>query len=165
MRGVATGLLTATLAVAAHGAGGGAVPGGAASALLAVLAVTVGALTLCWPPAAGPVGLAVLLAAGQLVGHGLLGAATQHHAAPVTPTGVMVAAHLVAVVVAAGLIAAGDRLCRALCHVARAVVRVPSAPIGSAAVVVTPASDHPSRATLLLAASVTHRGPPVGLAI
>ncbi len=50
LRGTAAGLLTAALAVAAHGVGSGAPPTGAATAQLAVLAATVGALAADHPP-------------------------------------------------------------------------------------------------------------------
>jgi hypothetical protein len=163
IRGVATGLLTAALAVAAHTVGGGAPPTGAAAVQLAVLAATVGALAAILTRATQARVLVGLLAAGQLLGHLMLGAVGHHHtvsAAP--PAAAMLAAHLAAITVGAGLIAAGDRLWRAVSRAVRAVVRVVCPPVGVVAVVAARRADQPLRSALLLAASVSHRGPPVG---
>jgi hypothetical protein len=43
----------------------------------------------------------------------------------------------------------------------RAAVRIVVAPVAIAPVVVTGGADQPLRSALLLAASVSHRGPPV----
>jgi hypothetical protein len=72
----------------------------------------------------------------------------------------MLAAHLVAIAVGALLIASGERLCRALLRVVRAVVRVVHAVFAPPAVRARHV-DQPLRSALLLAASVSHRGPPV----
>ena len=72
LRGIAAGLLTAALAVAAHGVADGAAPSGTAVALLAVLAATVGGLATTISRAADVRVLLGLLAAGQLVGHLML---------------------------------------------------------------------------------------------
>ena len=164
VRGVATGLLTAALAVAAHGAGGGALPTGATAALLAVVAATAGAVATTISRTRSPRYLLALLAAGQLLGHVLLSAAGHHHAGPTAPpAAAMFAAHLLAIVAGATLIGAGDRLWRALSHTVRAVVRV--APAITATPAAAPRSaDQPLRSALQLAASVSHRGPPVSLA-
>jgi hypothetical protein len=74
----------------------------------------------------------------------------------------MVAAHVAAVTCAAALIAAASYLCTAVSRVVRtaaaptpdAVVAAPSPAFGNA--------DQPLRSALLLAASMSHRGPPVG---
>ena len=109
MRGVAAGLLTAALAVAAHGVGGGGVPPGATTALLAVLAATVGASATTAPRAGRPSALFGLLAGGQLLGHLVLSAAGHHHAeSSAPPAAAMLAAHLLAIVVGAALITTGD---------------------------------------------------------
>jgi len=164
VRGVATGLLTAALAVAAHGAGGGVLPYGAAMSLLAVLAATAGALATAIPDAGSPRRLLSLLAVSQLLGHLLLSTAGHHHAASsAPPAAAMLAAHLLAIVAGATLIAVGERLWRALSRAVRAVV-----PIGCTVVArpmaVARRADQPMRSALLLAASVSHRGPPVSLA-
>jgi hypothetical protein len=64
-----------------------------------------------------------------------------------------------AVVVGALLIAAGDRLCAAVSRVVEVATRDVVAPIPSRSVL-TWAADQPLRSALLLAASVSHRGPP-----
>jgi hypothetical protein len=164
VRGVAAGLLTATLAVAAHGAGGGPLPSGAVAALLAVVAVTAGALATSVSRARSPWYLLGLLAAGQLLGHVLFSAAGHHHTDPAAPPGAaMFAAHLVAIVVGATLISAGDRLWRAVSRTVRAIVRVVCAVVARPAAAARSA-DQPLRSALMLAASVSHRGPPVGFA-
>lgn len=160
LRGVASGLLTATLAVAAHSAGGAEMPSGAAVVQLAVLATTVGALTATVQRAAQTPVLLGLLAAGQGVGHLLLGAAGHAHAAAAPAA--MLAAHVVAIATGAALIAAGDRLCRAVSRVARATVPVVRPPISKRLRYNVRRVGQPLRSALLLAASITHRGPPVG---
>jgi hypothetical protein len=161
VRGVATGLLTAALAIAAHGAGGGFLPNGATMALLAVLASTAGAVAVTIPRADAPHYLLAILAVGQLLAHVLLGAAGHHHAS--TSTVAMITAHMMAVVAGAALIGACDRLWRALSCAVRAAVRVVAQVTVRPAAVVHRA-DQPPRSALLLAASVSHRGPPVSLA-
>lgn len=160
-RGVATGLLTGTLAVAAHGVAGGALPAGAATALLVVLAATVGAFAALSTSAAKPVVLVGLLGAGQLVGHLLLSVAGHHHAASTVPSAsTMLVAHVLAVVLGASLIVAGERLWCALSRAVRAVGLVVWPVVGTRVVAVRRV-DQPLRSALLLAASVSHRGPPV----
>ncbi|WP_006242454.1 hypothetical protein [Mycolicibacterium tusciae] len=163
VRGVATGLLTVALAVAAHGAGGGGLPNGAAMSLLAVLAATAGALATAIPHASSPRCLLILLAVGQLLGHLVLSAVDHHHAgSSAPPATAMLAAHLLAIVAGATLIAVGERLWRALSRAVRAIVRIDCAVVARPMTVARRA-DHPLRSALLLAASVSHRGPPVSL--
>ena len=103
-----------------------------------------------------------LLAAGQVCGHVMLSAVGHSHATTAAPpAAAMLAAHVVAVGVGALLIAACDRLCRAVSRAVRAAVRIVVAPVAVAPVVVTGGADQPLRSALLLAASVSHRGPPV----
>jgi hypothetical protein len=162
LRGTAAGLLTAALAVAAHAAGGGAPPTGPVVAQLAVLAATVGALAATIARAADARVLLGLLAAGQLCGHIVLSAVGHSHASTTAPPAVvMLAAHVVAIGAGALLIAASDRLCRAVSRAVRAVVRIVAAPVAVVPVVVIGDADQPLRSALLLAASVSHRGPPV----
>ncbi|WP_099042499.1 hypothetical protein [Mycobacterium neglectum] len=164
VRGVATGLLTAALAVAAHGAGGGAIPNGAVTSLLAVLAATAGALATTIPQTGTPRCLLGLLAASQLLGHLLLSTADHHHvgsAAP--PAAAMLATHLLAIVAGAILIGVGERLWRALSVAVRGVVRIGYA-VAARPMTVARRADQPLRSALMLAASVSHRGPPVSLA-
>jgi hypothetical protein len=145
---------------------GGALPPGAAAVLLSVLAVTIGSVAANIDRTAdGPV-LLGLLAVGQLVAHVMLTAAGHADCAASggPPAAAMLAAHAVALVVGAALIAAGDRLCVAVASALRALAaEVPRMPATGAAAAVT-AGDQPLRSALLLAASVSRRGPPVSLA-
>ncbi|MDT5014160.1 MAG: hypothetical protein QOD39_320 [Mycobacterium sp.] len=162
---MATGLLTVALAVAAHEVGGGGPPAGAAAVQLAVLAATIGALAAVLARAADARVLVGLLTIGQLVGHLMLSAVGHHHTpSTAPPAAAMLAAHLLAIAVGAVLIAAGDRLCRAVSRTARAVVRTVYLPVEIALVVEARRADQPLRSALLLAASVSHRGPPVSFA-
>ncbi len=162
LRGTAAGLLTAALAVAAHSVGSGSPTTGAVVAQLAIVAATVGALAATIARASDAKVLLGLLAAGQLCGHVMLAAVGHSHAVTMAPpAAVMLAAHVIAVGSGAVLIAASDRLCRAVSRAVRATVRVVAAPVAVAPVAVVGGADQPLRSTLLLAASVSHRGPPV----
>jgi hypothetical protein len=163
LRGIAAGLLTAALAVAAHGATDHAVPSGTAVALLAVLAATVGALTTSMSRASDARVLLGLLGTGQLVGHVMLTVAGHRHGTAAAPGSAMLAAHALAVLAGAVLIATGDRLCRAVSRVLEVAVRAVVPPVPTKPFVIALA-DHPQRSALLLAASVSHQGPPVSLA-
>jgi hypothetical protein len=161
LRGTAAGALTAALAVAAHGFADGATPSGAAVPLLAVLAATVGALAATTARAAETGVLLGLLALGQLVGHVMLTAVGHGHTSTAPPVIAMLVAHVLAVAVGAALIAAGDRLCRAVSRAVEVTARPVAAPISAAPALATAGADQPLRSALLLAASVSHRGPPV----
>ena len=159
-RGASTALLTAALAVGAHALAGG-VPSGAGVALAVVLAAAVGALAASTRHALGICGLVAVLAAGQVLGHAVMAAAGHAHSAHVAPTSLMVGAHGAAVVAGAVLIAAGDRLCRALSTMVRAlIVRAPRP--SHVVDIAAAAANQPMQWMLLLRASVSHRGPPVG---
>jgi hypothetical protein len=162
---MAAGMFTAGLAVAAHSMAGGVAPSGAAAALLAMLACTVGALIATAERTADARILVVLLGAGQLLGHLVLTAVGHHHSAAAGGIPIpMLVAHVTAVVAGGALIAACDRLCRSVSSAvrvcARAVMPVPAGPATARVV----SADQPRRSALLLAASVSHRGPPVSLA-
>ena len=164
-RGIATAALTVALAVAAHGAAGGPTPSGAGAAVVGVMAITLGALATAIPQAASWPGLLVLLASGQLFGHVLLGSAGhQHSAMPGHHAAVMTAAHMVAVIVGAALIAAAGRLGAALSRAVRAAIAPQRVPVGCAPAPAFAGGDQPLHSSLQLAASVSHRGPPVRLA-
>jgi hypothetical protein len=166
LRALAVGLLTVALAMAAHTMSGGAVPAGAAAAVLCVLAVTLGAVAATVDRTADGRILFALLAVGQLIAHVLLAAAghAQCAASGRPPAMAMLAAHAVAVVVGAALIAAGGRLCRAATSALRAFASERAAILATAAAAAVNAGDQPLRSTLLLAASVSRRGPPASLA-
>ena len=162
LRGTAAGSLTAALAVAAHGAGGGALPSGAVAAQLAVLTVTLGAVAATVTAASRSIVLCALLGTGQLLAHALLTVAAGHpHGAdPLPPGPAMLIAHLVAVSVGAFLIAGGARLCATMSRVVRAAARPRRLPVVPTPVWLVGA-DQPPHSALFLAASVSHRGPPV----
>jgi hypothetical protein len=129
-----------------------------------VLAATVGTLAATLARAADTQVLLGLLAAGQLFGHVMLSAVGHSHASATPPAAAMLVAHLAAIAAGAALIAAGDRLCRAVLRVIRAAVRTVCPPVVVAPVMASGDADQPLRSALLLAASLSHRGPPVRLA-
>jgi hypothetical protein len=163
LRGLAAGSLTVALAAAAHGAAGGAVPSGATAAELGLLAVTIGALSAT---IAGGERIRVqlaLLAAGQLLAHILLGTVGHHHGNATGPSGAtMVLAHLIAITCGAALIATAEYLCSALSRAVRAADPPAPLPVTGAPTPAFRDADQPLRSALLLAASMSHRGPPVG---
>lgn len=165
LRGTAAGFLTGTLALAAHGVGSGALPTGAAAPELLILAATAGALAAAIPRAADAHVMLGLLCAGQLVGHLMLAAAGHSHGPSHAPAAWMMAlAHLGAVAIGAVLISLGDRLCRAVSRVLARPGRCAALPAAPPAIVAITSADQPLRWTLFLAASMSHRGPPVSLA-
>jgi hypothetical protein len=94
---MAAGLLTAALAVAAHGVAGSGAPTGTAVVLLAVLATTVGALAATIARTADACVLLGLLATGQVVGHLMLSVAGHSHGASMSLAPDMLAGHALAV--------------------------------------------------------------------
>ncbi|OBB30920.1 Uncharacterised protein [Mycolicibacterium fortuitum] len=162
LRGTAVGSLTVALAVAAHGAAGGSLPGGAVAAQLVVLALTLGTVAATLSGASRAVVLWGLLGTGQVLAHALLTTAGHEHGVPAGP--LMFGAHVAAVSLGAGLIACGARLSAAMSRVVRVVVSEGRAAPGSPAHVTARSADQPLHSALQLAASVSHRGPPVGVA-
>ena len=162
-RGGAVGALTAVLAGAAHGTASGAGPGGSGIGLLLVLAVGLGAVVDASPRAVGPVRLVGLLAAGQLAGHLVL-AAGAHHGHPADPGSLpgtlMLGAHIAAVLAGGILLAVADRFARALSRAVRACTRIVLRAKDFPARTVLPVADHPLHRRVLIAASISHRGPP-----
>ena len=162
---MATAALTATLAVAAHAAAGGPTPSGAGAAIVGVMAITLGALATAIPQAASWPGLLALLASGQVFGHVLLGSAGHQHSATTGHhSAVMTAAHVVAVIVGAALIAAAGRLGEALSRAVRAAIAPSACPSDRAPARGIRRRRPTASLRLQLAASVSHRGPPVRLA-
>jgi hypothetical protein len=157
--------LTAALAIAAHSTAGGELPSSATAALLTLLAVTLGALVATIQEAADFKALVAVLAVGQLLGHAVLGAAGHSHSPAATASaGLMLAAHVVAIAVGAALIAAGGRLCAAVSRTLLSATPSPPRPIAEASTTVVGSADQPLHSALSLAASVSHRGPPVSFA-
>lgn len=129
-RGGLVGVLVGVLAVAAHGAAGGGVPGSAESALVLLAAAVAGCAAELF--AAGPGAVFALLGLGQLashlalsglVGHGHAGAVAAR--GPVLPSGWMLVAHAVATVGCAVLISMAERLFGAVSGAVRAVLARP----------------------------------------
>ncbi|WP_407443087.1 hypothetical protein [Rhodococcus sp. (in: high G+C Gram-positive bacteria)] len=150
--GSTAGITTAALAAAAHGAAGGGVPTGPASALLVAVAAGVG-IVGAYVPTLPPI---ALLTVGQLGTHAVLSALTEGH--PHT-SGSMFAAHLVAVAGCAVLLVAAARLFDACSTAIRAV----TLRLGGVHV---PASLAPTRTTDPLVwgrapPAISRRGPPV----
>ncbi len=156
LRGGAVGMLTAALALAAHGTASGAFPAGAGLSQLLVLAAATAAVSATTRGGLRP--LLAVLVAGQLLGHQLLDIG-QHSHVQAHPLA-MTAAHLSAVLAGAVLIAAGERLCAALSR-AIGVITGPVSP----RVPATPRNyrpdDQPRHSARMVRASISHRGPPV----
>jgi hypothetical protein len=91
----------------------------------------------------------------------MLSAAGHSHDATTAPPAVaMLLAHVVAIGTGTLHIAAGDRLYNAVSRAVRAV-RIDITPVAVAPAVMIREAEQPLRSALLLAASVSHRGPPV----
>jgi len=150
--GTTAGIATAVLAVAAHGAAGGGVPTGPTAVLLVAIAAGVGVLG-AHQPSLPPL---VLLAGGQAATHAALTTLVPGHT---HPSACMFAAHAVAVVGCALLLAAAARLYAACGTVVRvALLRLP--------VIAAPAVLAPTRSTDRLVwgrapPAISRRGPPV----
>lgn len=132
--------------------------------MLVLLAATIGTLVAAVRDAADVKVLAALLAAGQLLGHAVLGAVGHAHAAAAAPSGPMLAAHVAAVAAGTALIVVGGHLCATMCRVLRATSTRTHRPVASVPPLVVGSADQPLRSALLIAASMSHRGPPVSLA-
>jgi hypothetical protein len=103
------------------------------------------------------------MAAGQVLGHVLLGTVGHHHASAAGPSATaMVAAHLVAIACGAALIAAAGYLCAAISRAVRTAVAPTPTPVTTVPLAALGDADQPLRSALQLAASMSHRGPPVG---
>lgn len=159
LRGGAAGLVTAALSLAAHATGGGHLAVGPGMVGLLLVGVTVGAVATATPRARNVGPMALLLSAGQLVGHAVLAVGHPHAAA--ATHGPMLTAHVGAVLVGALLINAGERLCRLLGRVVRRTAVPAEATVSDTPERVLCAADQPLFAELLLATSMSHRGPPV----
>ena len=94
----------------------------------------------------------------------MLSVAGHSHGGSTSAAPTMLVAHALAVVIGAILIAAGDRLCRAVSRAVEVSGRAVVPPIPSRPMAVAAGADQPLRSALLLAASVSHRGPPVSCA-
>jgi hypothetical protein len=159
LRGVTVAVFTGALAVAAHGFADGMTPAGGTVALLGVVAAAFGAVAARWARISQTPALIGVLALGQVVGHlTLSGCGTMPMA---KPSPLMLAAHLVAIVCGAVLVAASERLYTALSSAIRRVERTPSGLVAPAVLLLAGRTDPPRQHVRLLAASISHRGPPV----
>jgi hypothetical protein len=106
-----------------------------------------------------------MLAVGQLLGHVLLSAAGHSdHVSVAAPVGLMISSHVVATGIGAALIALGGRLCAAVSRVLLAAVSPARPPVAAMSAILVRSADQPLQSVRLLAASLSHRGPPVGFA-
>ncbi|MEV0356064.1 hypothetical protein AB0H71_08365 [Nocardia sp. NPDC050697] len=123
LRGPVVGGLVAALGVAAHGAAGGGLPGGADFALLQAVSVLTGAVAVLARQRgrfADAVGLLAVLAGGQYATHLLL--AAHEHNASTTSTTLMAGAHAAATVLVALAIPAAERFAALAARTLRALL-------------------------------------------
>ncbi len=157
--------MTAALSVVAHATAGGGLPTGSTVAVLALLSVALGAVVATIRDTGDVKGLVAVLAVGQLLSHAVLGAAGHSHPGDTAaPLGLMIGGHVAAIAVGATLIVMGGRLCASMSRVLQAASPPRNEPVTTAAMVRLPSADQPRHSALSLAASVSHRGPPVSLA-
>ncbi|MDG3010527.1 hypothetical protein G4X40_10245 [Rhodococcus sp. D2-41] len=170
LRGLAIGGLTTTLAVAAHGYGGGAVPS-LSTLLLTVLACAAVGVAVAEVPALsrGRSALFGGLATGQLVGHLTLsttmGTDAAHQACTVPgvsslPALTMLGAHALATVVAMALIGIAERLYGPITSVIRAAFGACAPPAPRVATLTVPSSAPRRLVGARLSHSISRRGPP-----
>jgi len=154
--------VTPTLAVAAHGAGGGAGPD--ATGVLLLLGLSAVLLTAARSVPGlntGAPGLVGLLGAGQLAGHLMLSISGHHHGG-MSMGSSMLGTHVAAVGVCALLVGLAERIgprCAAALDRVLPLLRTP-APILSRLPFVPVCVDVPTQVSAVLAASIGRRGPP-----
>ena len=164
LRGGAVGIVSAALAVAAHGMAGGGWPEGSALALLVVVSIGIGAMTAL--PRRSTVLLLLALLTGQLLAHIALslGSAAQMQTHSLFPSTAMIAFHAVASVVAGFTIAAAERLYGPITSIVRAVLALLTPlPDGSAVGRVSMSVAVPSVDGTALNWAISRRGPPVSV--
>jgi hypothetical protein len=160
LRGVTVGAFTGALALAAHGFADGMAPSGGTVALLFVVAAAFGAVVTRWDRTAHAPVLMGVLGLGQLVGHLTLSACGGMSLAK--PSSLMLAAHVVAIVCGALLVAVSERLYTALSSAIRKAKRAAVGPLTPGVLLIAARNDPPQQRVRLMAASISHRGPPVG---
>lgn len=161
IRGAAVGAVSATMAVAAHGGAGGALPDVTGAFLLLGLSVILAVLGCATPKLrTSRTGLFVLLSAGQLAGHEVLAVSGHHHGSASVS---MVAAHAAAVGGCALLIVLAERIGpRCAAALRRALPRRFAAdPTRGPSAVPAQRVECVTQRTAVLAASVSRRGPPL----
>jgi hypothetical protein len=113
-----------------------------------------------WPRTSQAPALIGVLALGQIVGHLTLTAGGSMHSAQPSPP--MLAAHAAAVVAGALLVVACERLYIALSSAIRRYRSARAAVNSVGGQRLTVDVEPPQQRVRLLAASISHRGPPVG---
>ncbi|MDH6282289.1 hypothetical protein [Prescottella agglutinans] len=162
LRGGAVGATTATLAVAAHGIGGGGLPDSATLTLLLAACAGVGAAVGGVPVLSRSLwALLAALAAGQSVGHLALTLAPDAHVHSGVPALAMLAAHAAATVVCAALILTAERLYGPITAVLRAALEPPVLGVDPARSLRPRPLDRRAPRLTVLAAGLSRRGPPV----
>ncbi|MGW5311780.1 hypothetical protein [Nocardia thailandica] len=167
LRGAAAGSMSGALALAAHGvASGGALPSSTTVTLLAAASAVVGALAAGLAPLrGGSLALVAALLVGQLLGHTTMSWSSghAHHADDSLGLG-MLAAHLVAALLAAVVIAGAEAAHRiAGAVVGRVLLLRPTLP--GPGDTLSPPPVHRDRVILRILAATTRftRGPPLAL--
>jgi hypothetical protein len=158
-RAVTAAAFTAALAVAGHALAGGGWPTGAAAALLTAVAVTTGLVA----DGRTRLSLVGILAVGQMGAHLALAAAGHVHQTPSASWQLMLAAHTAAVLVGAALMTVAQRSAEVLSRVVRRCAAAPQVPAHPPRVPRIPRNPQPRQHVRLLAASLSHRGPPAGV--
>ncbi len=138
LRGGLTGVLTAAVAIAAHGSAGGGLPGSTGATLLLLAAGVIGVLASNLPRATSRIALPALMAVGQPVchvalsglahgGHGAEPGGFASGSAELVSDGAMAAAHMVAAIACALLILTAERLYGLVSQAIRVVCARPGA--------------------------------------
>ncbi|MET0701236.1 MAG: hypothetical protein ABWY93_16395 [Mycobacterium sp.] len=154
------GAYTGALAIAAHGFADGMLPTGGTVALLAVVAAAFGACVARWDRTSQARVLIGVLGLGQLVGHVTLSACGGMSLSKPSP--LMLAAHFAAVVCGALLVVISEQLYTALSSAIQSARRTAVGPVTPGVLLVAVRTDPPQQRVRLIAASISHRGPPVG---
>ncbi|WP_128643889.1 hypothetical protein [Rhodococcus opacus] len=163
MRGALVGSVSGAVSIAAHGIGGGGMPPSeSAVVLLIAVCAAVGAMVSAIRVSSHRTAFVVaVLAAGQVAGHASLAVAThQSHGLQLSAS--MIAAHVVATIVAAGLIRSAERACLiALAALSRIVLIVLAPrPVDTGTWTATPVYRAKLALWLLVNATAGTRAPP-----
>lgn len=162
MRGLFVGAASGAVAIAAHALGGGAVsPDRSSITLLIAACAVVGTAIASTRVRRGASELAVLLAAGQTIGHLAMTMSPEHHHGP-HMTAHMLVAHLIAIPSGAVLIRAAElAIARAASSVRRTLSVLYTVPLVATRLpLVRAARLAPGARWFLVGSGVGTRGPP-----
>ncbi|MGC0365806.1 hypothetical protein ABH922_003790 [Rhodococcus sp. 27YEA15] len=162
LRGAVVGGTSGAVSIAAHALGGGSAPSESAMALLVLACVAVGAVVASFDTRRAPVlSSALMLAAGQTVGHATLTVASDHHHGSLR-TLPMLTAHVLAIGVCALLVRAAEHGYRVTASTLAAVVAVVLRPWAPAPATSTVKTRYRPKVVLrqLLTSGLGTRGPP-----